>query len=98
MSRPDYAAVAVVHPVSGQWELMSSDGRVIVFDTAQVAWEWLPLLGQGRQYSADEQRLMLSFWEVSEVLPNRVRVVSPYCPEEGQPWQRHVIWSEWWEG
>ena len=35
---PDYAAVAVHNPITGRWELMSDGGRVIVFDTAEVAW------------------------------------------------------------
>ncbi|HZP80716.1 MAG TPA: hypothetical protein VFB21_03680 [Chthonomonadaceae bacterium] len=96
MSQPDYAAVAVVSPVTGQWELMSHAGRVIVFDTAQAAWEWLPLLGQGRLYSADRGTLSLAFLEVSAALPNRARVVCPYYPGEAQPWRKHVIWSEWW--
>ncbi|HZO90530.1 MAG TPA: hypothetical protein VFB38_19540 [Chthonomonadaceae bacterium] len=96
MSQPDYAAVAVVNPVTGRWELMSSGGRVIVFDTAQMAWEWLPLLGQGRLYRADRRTLSLWFLEVSSALPNRARVVCPYRPEEAQPWRRHLIWSEWW--
>ena len=29
MSQPDYAAVMVVSPVSGRWELMSSGGRIV---------------------------------------------------------------------
>lgn len=96
MSQPDYAVVLVLSPVSGQWELMSSGGRVIVFDTARTAWEWLPLLGQGRLYTVDARALSLTFLEVSRVLPNRARVVSPYCPDEKQPWRAHRIWSEWW--
>lgn len=95
MSQPDYAAVAVVSPVTGAWELMSSGGRVIVFDTAQVAWEWLPLLGQGRPYTADARNLRLTFQEVSATLPNRAQVISPYRPDEAPPWKRHLIWSEW---
>jgi hypothetical protein len=96
MSRPDYAAVAVVHPVSGAWELMSSGGRVIVFDTAQMAWEWLPLLGQGRVALLHERERSVTFSEVSRFLPNRARVVCPYTPGEPPPWKRHLIWSEWW--
>jgi len=96
MSQPDYAAVMVVSPVSGCWELMSSGGRIVIFDTAQVAWEWLPLLGQGRLYTADEQAGSIRFHELSGVLPNRARVVSPYRPDEPFPWRSHVIWSDWW--
>jgi hypothetical protein len=96
MSRPDYAAVAVLSPITGRWELMSSGGRVIVFDTARVAWEWLPLLGQGRRYAADSRAMRLSFQEVSLRLPNQARVVCPYRPDEHGAWKRHVMWSEWW--
>ena len=96
MSRPDYAAVAVLSPITGRWELMSSGGRVIVFDTARVAWEWLPLLGQGRRYAADSRAMRLSFQEVSARLPNQARVVCPYRPDENGAWKRHVMWSEWW--
>lgn len=91
---PDYAAVAVVSPVSGKWELMSVGRRVVVFDTAQMAWEWLPTLGQGRICHADERNLAVTFLEVSRVLPNRAQVISPYVPDETMPWKRHVIWTE----
>ncbi len=94
----DYAAVAVFSPASRRWELMSSGGRVIVFDTAEMAWNWLPLLGSGRPYSADARSLSLCFMELSATAPNRARVVTPYHPDEGQPWKRHVIWTEWWDG
>ena len=97
MSRPDYAAVAVLSPITGRWELMSSGGRVIVFDTARLAWEWLPLLGQGRRYAADTRALRLSFQQdVSGRLPGQARVICPYRPDEYGAWKRHVIWSEWW--
>ncbi len=93
---PDYAAVMVWSLRSGRWELMSDGGRVIVFDTAEVAWNWLPLLGSGRPYRADSRSLSLWFLEVSSTAPNRARVVTPYRPDENQPWTRHVIWTEWW--
>ena len=96
--RPEYAAVMVAHPVTGRWELMSNGGRVIVFDTARVAWEVLPLLGKGRPCRAAEANLSLTFLEVSRLLPNRARVVSPYDPDEAQPWRKHIIWSEWMAG
>ena len=94
---PGYAAVMVFSPRSESWELMSCGGRVIVFDTAEVAWNWLPLLGSGRPYRADSRSLSLWFLEVSSTAPNRARVVTPYEPGERQPWRRHVIWSEWWK-
>src|ERR1051326_4352417 len=96
--RPEYAAVSVFSPVTQRWELMSDGGRVIVFDTAEVAWNWLPLLGGGGPYSADLRALTLCFAEISRMAPNRARVVSPYRPDEKQPWKHHVIWSEWWNG
>lgn len=91
-----YAAVAVTSPVTGQWELMSDRGRVIVFDTARTAWEWLPLLGGGRPYVADARSLLVCFTVISRTAPNRARVITPYETGERMPWRRHVIWSEWW--
>ena len=93
---PDYAAIEVVHPITGKWELMSSNGRVIVFDTAELAWNWLPLLGGGRTFSSDARNLSVCFHTISSAAPNRARVVTPYLPEESFPWKRHMIWSEWW--
>src|ERR1051325_6114863 len=92
----DYAAVAVFSPRPRWWGRMSDGGRVIVFDTAEMAWNWLPLLGSGRPYSADARSLSLWFMEISSTAPNRARVVAPYFPDERQPWKRHVIWTEWW--
>ncbi len=94
---PDYAAVAVVHPLTGNWELMSSNGKVIVFDTTEMAWNWLPLLGGGRPHSADARSLSVCFSELSRVAPNRARVVQNYVPDEVTPWRNHIIWSSWWE-
>ncbi len=94
----DYAAVEVLSPRSGRWELMSAEGRVIVFDTAEIAWNWLPLLGGGRLHSSDSRSRSIVFWEISPVVPNRARVVSPYDLGEKTPWERHVIWSDWWRG
>jgi hypothetical protein len=94
----DYAAVAVFSPVSRRWELMSHNGRIIVFDTAEVAWNWLQLLGSGRPYSANARSLSLCFLELSATAPNRARIISPYAPGESQPWRHHMIWSEWWSG
>ena len=93
---PDYAAVMVMSPCSGDWELMSDMGNVIVFDTERMAWEWLPLLGCGRPYALDVRQRSITFLEMSAELPNRAKIVSPYSPGESYPWKRHVIWSEWW--
>ena len=90
----DYAAALVRSPISGKWELMSSGGKIIVFDTAAVALEWLPLLGQGRRCHTDVARATVWFEEISTTLPNIAKVVSPYSPEERTPWKRHLIWTE----
>jgi hypothetical protein len=95
MAQADYAAVLVLSPVSGQWELMSSGGRVIVFDTWQTAWDCLPLLGKGRLCRTDFRERSITFLEISREIPNRARVVCPYAPEERTPWKGHVIWNEW---
>ena len=92
--RPDYAAVAVMSVITGKWELLSCGGRVVVFDTAEMAWHWLPTLGQGRIGIEDRSRMSLCFAEISRELPNRSYVVSPYHPEESQPWGRHIIWTD----
>lgn len=94
----EYAAVEVLSPRSGNWELMSVGGRVIVFDTAEIAWNWLPLLGGGRLHSSDAHTRSITFLEISPRAPNRARVVSPYDPGEKTPWRRHIIWSDWWRG
>ena len=93
---PEYAAIGVVHPTTGQWERMSAGGRVIVFDTAELAFSWLPLLGGGREYRVDRVRREICFLEIRTDQPNRANVISPYDPGEQYPWKRHIIWSEWW--
>ena len=90
----DYAAVMVRSPLSGRWELMSSGGKVVVFDTAAIAWEWLPLLGQGRRCLGNAATRTVWFNELSSTLPNLAKIVCPYSPQEKAPWKRHVIWSE----
>ncbi len=92
--KPDYAAVLVVSAVTGRWELLSVGGKVVVFDTAETAWQWLPTLGQGRVGVENERAQSLCFAEISRTLPNRARVISPYVPGEKTPWRRHLIWTE----
>ncbi|MEP6756650.1 MAG: hypothetical protein ABJA67_14185 [Chthonomonadales bacterium] len=88
----------MINSATGQWERMSSGGRVIVFDTAEIAWNWLPLLGGGREYRLDRQKGEIWFLELKPGHPNRAKLISPYDPGESYPWKRHVIWTEWWSG
>lgn len=93
---PNYAAIAVVNVTTGKWERMSSNGRVIVFDTAEIAWNWLPLLGGGREYRLDRKSGEICFLQIRMDQPNRAKLISPYDPGESYPWREHIIWTEWW--
>ncbi len=45
MSRPSFAAIGIYAPGQSKPSLMSANSRVIVFDHAEQARQYLPLLG-----------------------------------------------------
>ena len=82
---PGYAVIGIYHAAEDRPSLMSSDGRVIVFDTPQMAVEFLPLLGGGRitQWSADGETACWSPVEPQGV--NRASVLTNYDPYDMPP-------------
>lgn len=87
---------------------MSSNGRVIVFDTREVAKNFLPMLGGGRPttWKADGESC---YWlPVEKNALSRACVVTGYDPYDapagipgirseahGMEWRCHIMWSHW---
>ena len=103
-SHLSYCAAAVKTPEGG-WSLLSSDGRIILFDTLEVAKNVLPYLSEGRdtRFLGDDRLLFVPplFDRINELM-----IISPYDPydvpnnEAGvrsetrfSDWRNHIMWS-----
>lgn len=109
MSAPGYAVIGIYRPGQSQPSLMSHHGRVIVFDTPEMARNYLPQLGGGRptrwkdrdtaywlplQPKGVNRAVVLTDYDVYNLPPG-----APIRSEtRGRDWQRHVIWSQWLAG
>lgn len=97
--------IGVYPPGKSDCTLMSSGRRVIVFDTPEMATQFLPLLGNGRvaHWGADGESV--SFAPLSETDTNRAVVLTGYDPYNApngrsespiREWRHHLMWSHWW--
>ena len=101
MSHPPFAAIGLYAPGQSKPSLMSARGRVIVFDHAEQARQYLPLLGGGRPTRwQDRER---AFWlPLRQAGVNRACILTDYDPyalppglpvrseTRGREWRDHV--------
>jgi hypothetical protein len=102
-----YCAVAVYPTGSRSAQILSVGGRVVLFDTLEIARNFLPQLGTGRHtlWSGDGET---AFWpELDAQGISRADVVTGYDPYQlpggmprgiasetrGREWRCHVMWS-----
>ena len=106
MSR--YAAVGVYWADRPETpEFLAVDGRMVVFDTAEIARQTLPRLGAGRAESWDAARETVSFAPPLVTGFNRLAIFTGYDPYDvpngfrskgirsearGLDWRWHVYW------
>jgi hypothetical protein len=94
--------VAAAKTEEGTYSLLSSNGKVIVFDTPDVARDVLGYLSEGRMCFWDSNREKLRFSPHIIGGVNEVALITnydPYDAPEGKSesriheWRHHVIWS-----
>ncbi len=101
MSHPPFAAIGIYAPGQSKPSLMSARGRVIVFDHAEQARQYLPLLGGGRPTRWQNQDnvcwLPLHIGGVNRACvltdydPYALPPGLPVCSEtHGREWRGHV--------
>ncbi len=102
---PGYAVIGIYPPGKDKPQLMSANGRVLIYDTPEIAKQVLPMLGNGRRalLSADGERV--SFIPIDPKSVNRAVVLTGYDPynlpagmgfrseARLQEWRRHIMWS-----
>jgi len=104
-----YCIVGLFYADSGdQPDFLSFEGRLVTFDTLQIAQDFLPLLGGGRLYSQDVARETFTFSPISRKsfnraviytgydpydVPNGFRTKGVYSEGHGQDWKHHVYWG-----
>ena len=105
MPSPGFAAIGIYHS-DDRLTLLSSGGRVIVFDTPAVARHFLPALRPGAidYWSADVETVWFS--PIAPGYINRAAIITnydpynlppglPVCSEvHAQEWRRHVYWND----
>src|ERR1041384_6037682 len=99
---PGYAAVAVYLAGKDHPTLLNVDGRVVIFDTPEMARWAMPQLGGGRPASWSDDREWIYFNPISTVGVNRACVVTDYdvynlppnhpvlSEARGRDWKRHI--------
>ena len=88
-------------------EFLAVEGRLVVFDTAELASQVLPRLGVGRIEQWDAARETLAFTPLVRRgfnrlalftgydpydVPNGFRALGIYSEAEGRDWRHHVYW------
>lgn len=106
MSKPTGYAVVGIYPLGGgKPQLMTSHGKIVLFDTREIAQGVIPLLGAGRRYTWSADGDTITFLEVDPAGVNRAVILTEYDPYDlppGMPvpsetrlmdWRNHVMWS-----
>lgn len=106
MPAPPYAAIAVYPPACDTPQLLQDANRkVLIFDNAETARNFAPLLGNGRLVCSDGADDFF-FTPVSETHSNHLVILTDYdvynvpaghpVPSEAKSlaWKHHIIWSE----
>lgn len=105
MSAPPYAAIAVYHFGEDTPKLLSVKNRVVIFDTAEIARNWIPKLGKGRPTHWLDADVVWWHIEPGEEI-NRAFICTDYdvynvppnhpVPSETRQmdWKHHIIWNE----
>lgn len=88
-------------------ELLAVEGRMVVFDTLEIARQTLPRLGGGRPEIWDAAKETVSFLPIAPTGFNRLAIITGYDPYDvptglrskgilseahGRDWRRHVYW------
>lgn len=105
-----YCIVGLFYADSGdQPDFLSFDGKLVTFDTLEIAQDFLPLLGGGRLYMQDVASETFSFSPISRRSFNRAVIYTGYDPYDapngfrakgvyseahGRDWQHHVYWGQ----
>lgn len=87
--------------------LMAVDGKIVLFDTVEIAQQWIPQLGMGRQthFSRDGETAYWTPMDPNGI--NRAVLLTGYNPHSlppnmpggilsetlGREWRHHVMWS-----
>lgn len=103
----DYVAVGWYPWGKTSASLLAVGGKIVLFDTKQIAREFLPILGQGRipSWSADGETL--SFTPIDPRGMNKMVLVTEYNPYDlpaqmpdgirsethGKEWRNHIMFS-----
>jgi hypothetical protein len=107
MSATGYAVIGVYHAGESKPSLLSGNGRVIIFDTPQMAIDFLPLLGRGRLTRWSDGGETASWLPLEREGINRASVLTGYDPYNLPPgapvpsespireWRNHVHWMHW---
>lgn len=102
-----YCAVGVYDGQGDKPVLMSTGGKVIVFDTKSIAQETLPILANGRDWAWDATGEHLWFFPLDEDKVNHLCIFTDYdvynlpaglpvvSESRGLDWKRHIIWTLW---
>ena len=104
---PGYAVIGIYKPGKRGPQVMSHNNKIIVFDTPDVARQFIPLLGAGRMASWGLEDHI--YWHpIDPDGINHACVLTDYDVYNLPPpfiseslylsWKHHIIWSDWYSG
>lgn len=103
---PSYAAIGIYPPGDSKPSLLSKHNKVIVFDTPQMAKEFLPILGDGRLEHWSPDGESVSFTPILPNGVNRAVILTDYDVYNLPPgtpvrsesrlleWRHHIHWGQ----
>lgn len=78
--RPGYAVIGIFPPGGNAPQIMSVRGKIVVFDTPDIARQWMPRLGNGRVSGWDVGGDTVCFTPLDTRGVNRACVLTDYDP------------------
>jgi len=100
----EYIALMWYPPMGCAPRLLAADGKVVLFETAVMARQFMPQLGGGRIPTWSNDGETLCFTPIDPKGINRVALVTGYTPHnlpvgapvksevKGKEWKNHVMW------
>jgi hypothetical protein len=100
----EYVALMWYPPAGGNPRILAANGKVVLFETAVMARQFMPQLGGGRipSWSADGETVC--FTPIDPKGINRLALVTNYTPHnlpvgapvksevKGKEWKNHIMW------
>jgi hypothetical protein len=97
-----FCAAAIKIGEEDSYSILSSDDKIILFDSLEIARNTIPYLAEGRRYFWNEEKDILKFSPYLIGYINEINIIlgydpflAPYGKSETRlmPWKNHIMWN-----